>query len=88
MLMAATFVGFLLRSTLRYRIGLRERQSVGPVCIWSLNTTMGERGLPALHSAIPTKRSINDNNFYFCPASDWPESLGLLYNSSYLEFFS
>ena len=61
---------------------------MGPVCIWSLNITMGERGLPALHSAIPTKRNINDNNFHFCPASDWPEPLGLCYNSSYFEILS
>ena len=28
-----------------------------------------EKGLSALHSAIPTKRNINDNNFHFCPPS-------------------
>ena len=86
--MAATFVWVVWGDAFRYRIGSRERRSVGPVCIWSLNITMGERGLPALHSAIPTKRNINDNNFHFCPASDRPEPLGLCYNSSYFEILS
>ena len=31
------------KNALRYVLFERERWSVGPVCIWSLNTTIGER---------------------------------------------
>ena len=45
---------------------------------------MGEKGLPALHSAIPTKRNINDNNF----AQQALASISTVMLDSYFEFLT